>query len=180
MYFLICFLVILWFICTLIIRTAFLPNENMFIDPIGLRYARGDFDEKLYIDNKFQPTASIIETINQDIREHPDSPPIVYRVATYYKYMIISNNKIVLDDQLLDKFSFASQDGDYRKTMDRFKNTGIKYIVAAKGMSDIDKTPKKTLTTKEKNFVEFLNQNQDQLELMTNPRDPRIMIFRIK
>lgn len=169
----------IWLVCATVLRTTILPNYGLIIDPIGLKYARGEIDEKLYLENKFQPYIYLIDMINQDIGQNSDNPPKVYRVGTYYKYMIIHNNKTVLDDQMLDKFAFAYQDKDDKKTMERFKNTGIKYLLIDRNLMNIDSTPDKTLLSKGNDFLNFLKNNQDSLQLLTNPNDERVMIFKI-
>ena len=179
-YYLTIILVVFWFICTILLRTAFLPGNNIAIDPTGLKYARGEINQRSYLENKFQPYVGIVDKINEEIHQNPHNPPKVYRVGTFYKYMIDLNDRTVLDDQLLDKFSYAYQDQDNQKMLERFKNTGIKYLIIDRNLMNIDQTPDRTLTKKGDNFLNFLKLNNDKLELLTNPDDTRVMIFKIK
>lgn len=171
--------VVIWFICATALRTTFIPSYNLVLDPASLKYARGEFDQKMYLDNKFQPYIGIIDTINQDIKTNLNNPPIVYRVGTFYKYMIDYNDRTVLDDQMLDKFAFAFQDKDYQKTLERFKNTGIKYLIIDRSLMNLDSTPEKSLVNKGVDFLNFLQQNQTNLQLLNDPKDDKIMIFKV-
>lgn len=170
---------IIWLVCVTVLRTTILSDYGLMIDPIGLKYARGEIDEKLYLEDKFQPYKSFIDIINQDIQQNPDNPPKVYRIGTYYKYMIIHNDKTVLDDQMIDKFAFAYQDKDDQKMIERFKNTGIKYLLIDRNLMKLDSTPEKSLLAKGDNFLKFLKDNSNNLELMTDQNDDRLMIFKI-
>lgn len=180
LYYFIFVIVLIWLISATVVRTTFLPAYNIVIDPTGLEYARGEINNNDYVNNKFQPYATIIDNINAEIRQNPSNPPKIYRVGTFYKYMITLNDKTVLDDQMLDKFMYVYQDKDASKTLERFKNTGIKYIIMDRNLINIDKTPDQSLVKKGNDFNDFIQKNGGKLELLTSPDDGRLMILKVK
>lgn len=188
LYLFIMIVIVFWLASTTILRTTFLMEYSLAIDPIGLQYARGEIDKKKYADGKFQPYLGIVDQINQDIEknksafvnEKKDNPPKIYRIGTMYKYMIKDNDRTVLDDQLLDVFAYAYQDKDDQKMMERFINSGIKYLIIDRNLMNLDSTPEKSLVAKGNLFLNFLKNNNSRFELLTSPEDTRMMIFRIK
>jgi hypothetical protein len=171
--------IVLWFCCSLILRMANLPSYAIFIDPVGLSYARGMIDEQGYLQQKIPTYLSILSIINRDIDTHPDTPPKIYRIGTFIKYFIHQNNRLVLDDNQLDIFMYISQDHDDQKTIARLKNAGFKYMIIDTNTASIDKTPRKTLTAKYQALMRFIQQNQQHLSILVNEPQNGILFVRI-
>ena len=171
--------IILWLLCALILRVANLPSYAIFIDPVGLSYARGVIDEQGYLKQKIPTYLAILNIINSDIDAHPRTPPKIYRVGTFIKYFIHQNNRLVLDDNQLDVFMYIFQDHDDQKTIARLKNAGFKYIIIDTNTASIDKTPGKTLTAKYQALMKFVQQNPKQLNVVVNEPNNGIMFIQI-
>jgi hypothetical protein len=171
--------IIIWFLCTLCLRTANLPSHAIFIDPVGLFYARGVIDEQGYLKQKIPSYLTILNIINSDIDANKENLPKMYRVGTYIKYFIHHNNKLVLDDNQLDIFMILSQDHDDQKTIARFKNAGFKYLIIDTNTATIDKTPGKTLTAKYQALTKFIQQNHEELKVIIDEPKNAIMFIRI-
>lgn len=173
-------LVIIWFVLSLFLKSAYLPSQSIYVDSFGLKYARGDLNQESYINTKFTSHAEIIKNINKDIESHPDNPPKIYRVGTFLKYFITRSNETVIDDLLLEKFAYASQDDDYDKILQRFKNSGIKYLIIDKTMYEFDKTPEQSLFAKTTKLINFINSENRSFKLLTDPNDENNFIAEIK
>ncbi|MCG6535749.1 MAG: hypothetical protein L7F78_13885, partial [Syntrophales bacterium LBB04] len=171
--------IILWFLCTLCLRTANLPAQAVFIDPVGLAYAGGIIDEQGYLQQKTPAYLTILQIINSDIAANKEHPPRIYRVGTFIKYFIHRNNELVLDDNQLDIFMFLSQDQDDKKTIARFKHAGYKYLVIDTNAATIDKTPGKTLRAKYHALTNFIEQNHESLKVIVNEPKQAIMLIQI-
>jgi hypothetical protein len=171
--------IIVWFLCTLCLRTASLPSYGIFIDPVGLAYARGVIDEQGYWKQKIPAYLTILKIINSDIAMNKENPPKTYRVGTFIKYFIHHNNKLVLDDNQLDVFMFLSQDHDDQKTIARFKNAGFKYLIIDANTATIDNTPGKTLTAKYQALTHFIQQNPKDLKVIIDEPEHAIKLIQI-
>lgn len=172
-------IIIVWFLCTLCLRTANLPSHAIFIDPVGLFYSRGVIDEQGYLKQKIPTYLTILNIINSDIDANKRNPPKIYRVGTYIKYFIHHNNKLVLDDNQLDIFISLSQDHDDQKTIARFKNAGFKYLIIDTNTATIDKTPGKTLTVKYQALTKFIQQNHEELKVIVDEPKNKIIFIQI-
>lgn len=173
-------LIVVWFVLSLFLKTAFLPDHEIYLDSFGLKFARGDLDKNSYVDARFTTYAEIIKNINKDIDSHPDNPPKIYRVGTFYKYFISNSGETVIDDLLLEKFTYAAQDDNYDKILQRFKNSGIKYLIVDKSMYEFDKTPEQSLKIKTTKLINFVNNKNLNFKLLTDPKDQKVFIAEIK
>jgi hypothetical protein len=172
-------ILIVWFVCAIFLRLANLPKYNIGLDPGGIRYARGDSTPEDNLRQKFG-YAKAIETINKDIAENPGNPPKVYRVGTFYKYLIARNDETVIDDQMLDIFAYYYQDQNDTKLIERFKNAGIKYMIIDRGMRNVDKTPERSYVKKYDRFEGLIRKNASvNFGIMSDPTDEKIFIIRI-
>jgi hypothetical protein len=171
--------IVLWLFCSLILRVANLPSYAIFIDPVGLSYARGVIDEQGYLKQKIPTYLTILNTINSDIDAHPHTPPKIYRIGTFIKYFIHQNNRLVLDDNQLDLFMYISQDHDDQKTIARLKNAGFKYMIIDTNTASIDKTPGKTLTAKYQDLIRFIQKNPQSLHVLVDEPQNGIMFVQI-
>jgi len=170
---------VLWLCCSLILRVANLPSYAIFIDPVGLSYARGMIDEQGYLQQKIPTYLTILNTINSDIDVHLNTPPKIYRIGTFIKYFIHQNNRLVLDDNQLDIFMYISQDHDDQKTIARLKNAGFKYMIIDTNTASIDKTPGKTLTAKYQALMRFIQQHPQRLPILVNEPQNGILFVQI-
>ena len=173
------FLIALWITCALFLRTSTIPINSIAMEAVGIKYARGNINEQDYLKAKFGDLLPAVNIINQDIRDHPDNPPKVLRVGTFLRYLIDRNDVTVLDDNLLDKFNYASQDNNDAKMLERLKNSGFKYIIFDNSGGLFDQTPEKTLLTKYKRLRDFINHNQSHFKAITNNTSDRMFILQI-
>jgi hypothetical protein len=156
--------IVFWLVCAICLRTV--SSSALSIDPVGLAYAAGTIDENEYIKQNVPAYLNISRLINDDIDKNKENPPKTYRVGTYIKYFIHQNNILVLDDNQLDIFMFLTQDHDDQKTIARFKNAGIKYLIIDTNTPDLDRTPGKTLRTKYQALIRFIKQNRSNFDII--------------
>lgn len=178
--FLINALTIAWFAIAICVRVGFLPSIGLGIEQLGFMYARGETTKEEYRAMKFDPYLTIIDKINEDIKTNPDNPPKTYMIGSFYRYLFEENNKSVLFDHIFDIFMFLNQDKNQQKTLQRMKNSGIKYILFDRSMGGLDKTPDQSIVKKYNAFVEFVNGNIDSFELLSDRDDPRFLFVKIK
>lgn len=171
--------IIVWFLCALCLRTANLPAYGIFIDPVGLAYARGVIDEQEYLKQKIPAYLPILHIVNTEAATAKENPPKIYRVGTFMKYFIHHNNKLVLDDNQLDIFMFLSRDHDDQKTIARFKNAGFKYMIIDTSTAMIDKTPERTLQAKYQALTRFIQRNSEDLKVIIDDPAHAIKLIQI-
>ncbi len=172
-------IVVIWLILALFLRFSYLPSQNIMTSPDNLKYARGEITDKDVTNTFFGRYLSIIDQMNQDILSHPDNPPKIYRVGTFYKYFIANNDQVVCDDQLLDKFAYAYQDRNDEKMLQRLKNNNIKYIIFDISIKNVDKSPDQTLFKKYEDFRNFVNNNSKNFVLLSDPYDEKTLMLQI-
>lgn len=170
-------LILIWLTSVLFLKSTVLPSYNIVVDPENFRFARGEIDEKTLIDEMFNPYIKVMRAISEDIDQNPQNPPKVYRVGTFYKYFISKNDKTVLDDQMLDKFTFAYQDRDDQKMLERLQNNNIKYLIVDKNMVNVDVTPEKSFVKKYNDFMSFLMRNSNNFILLSDRTDEKTLIL---
>lgn len=169
--------IVFWLTCSLFIRSTTLPAAGIGIDEDNVRFSHGEIDKEIYIEDRFKPYMETIKEINKDIVAHSDNPPRVYRVGTFYKFFITDNDKTVIDDQMLDKFTFASQDKDDQKLLERLKNNNIRYFIIDRDLVKVDSTPEKSYIKKYQNFLNFFERNSDHFTLLSDQFDTRVLII---
>ena len=168
-----------WLIMALFLKFSYLPQYNIMTSPDNLKFARGEVKGDDVTRGLFGRYVSVIDNINKDINSHPENPPKIYRVGTFYKYFITKNDETVLDDQLLDKFAYAYQDKDDKKLLERFRNMGIKYIIFDVSLKNVDRSPEQNLKKKYEEFKNFVNNNSSNFVLLSDFYDEQTIILRI-
>ena len=172
-------LIIIWLMIATCTRLGFLANINLGIEQVGLSYARGNTTAEEYVGLKFNPYLQIVDDINKEIELNPSNPPKIYMIGSFYKYAFERNDKTVLYDQLFDIFMFSNQDKDQQKTIQRIKNSGFDYILFDKNSGAL-KTPDGSVAKKYNDFADFMNQNHENFELLSDPYDTRYIFVKIK
>jgi hypothetical protein len=122
------FIIVVWFVSTLILDLSYSPGLAQSVSPIALSYARGSIDETEYI-SKYIGGYSVIRKINDEI-DGSKNPPKIYVIGKYESYFIRDNDKLVLEDQL-QTFAMISYDHNDQATIRRMKDAGFKYIIVS-------------------------------------------------
>ncbi|MFA5916845.1 MAG: hypothetical protein WC850_01260 [Candidatus Gracilibacteria bacterium] len=81
------------------------------------------------------------------------SDAIIYRMGTFIKYFVTENHYRLYDDSLIFTFDDYIYNKDIDKTVDNFKNIGMKYILVDLNTPTIDKDPRHSLTTRFENLL---------------------------
>lgn len=81
------------------------------------------------------------------------SDAIIYRMWTFIKYFVTENHYRLYDDSLIFTFDDYIYNKDIDKTIDNFKNIGMKYILVDLNTPTIDKDPTHTLTIRFENLL---------------------------
>jgi len=173
-------LIVIWLIFAICMRLGFLVNIGLGIEQVGFMYARGQTTKEEYRFLKFDPYLSIIDNINIEIKANPDNPPKTYMIGSFYRYFFEENDKSVIFDHIFDIFMFLNQDQNQQKSLQRMKNSGVKYILFDRSMGGLDQTPDRSIIKKYDAFVEFINGNLDSFELLSDPKDQRYLFVKIK
>ncbi|MCH2082161.1 MAG: hypothetical protein MK226_07195 [Saprospiraceae bacterium] len=121
--------------------------------------------EKQEVLAEFNPfSIEALKYMNSDLDQK------IYRVGTFLNYHIKQNDKRVLEDNQLGRFERVSQwliDPNY--FIEILKINGFRYVLYDLNSAAIDKTPEKTLTKKN---IDFVNQllNPEQVRLVLTDR----------
>lgn len=150
--------------------SMFVLRVSQFGTKDHLRYALGAISAEEVIERKLPLYQRIARTIEMT-PPSSENPNHVYKIGTFLRYFIKDNLRRVFDDPQLD--TFTSIDGaridkgkhvfweprDDRKTLDRLRRLGFRFIILDLNMASIEKDPNGTLHQKANRFVEFANKN---------------------
>ncbi|MEO0788877.1 MAG: hypothetical protein AAFY36_09455, partial [Bacteroidota bacterium] len=107
-----------------------------------------------YISNPSASESDIYEFFNPVLDDvvrtlNTDDEALVYRVNTFYGFLIENNDQRVFSDPTLDKFNYlTSRMTDQSEFFDLLQEEGFRYILLDLRMHMTDQTPEKTLTAK--------------------------------
>ena len=124
------------------------------ISQATLVYGTGAYNKQQIMDASFPKYSLAINEINQD----PSF--LVYRVGTFLHYFIKENNTRVLEDNQLGFFNMLSNRFDDKQELTAaFKANNYKFLVIDLNTASIDLTPDKSLTSKYKKLLDFVQNN---------------------
>ncbi|MEL7378350.1 MAG: hypothetical protein AAFN65_15530, partial [Bacteroidota bacterium] len=107
-----------------------------------------------YMSNPSASESDIYEFFNPVLDDvvrtlNTDDEALVYRVNTFYGFLIENNDQRVFSDPTLDKFNYlTSRMTDQSEFFDLLQEEGFRYILLDLRMHMTDQTPEKTLTAK--------------------------------
>jgi len=82
------------------------------------------------------------------------SDAVIYRVGTFLKYFITSNNSRLLEDSLLTTFdTYFYDESSWEKAFSRMKQVWIDYMLIDLNAATIDNDPRKDLTRRYENLI---------------------------
>lgn len=139
-------------------------TAKLLFDISSVKYQTGVFDRKDVINTIMPGAEQALAEINKD------EDALVYRVGTFFPYLIYKNDKRVLEDNQLGFFQNLIQKIPHPISVaEALKASGYRYILVDLNTPSIDKTPEKSLQKKFMSFMVFLFGN-DKLELMATDR----------
>ncbi len=139
-------------------------SAKLLFDIPSVKYQTGVFDRKDVVNTLLPGAEKALEEINED------ENALVYRVGTFFPYLIYKNDKRVLQDNQLGFFQNLIQKIPHPISLaEALKASGYRYILVDLNTPSIDKTPEKSLQRKFMSFMVFLFGN-DKLELLATDR----------
>ncbi len=145
------------------------PNtKEQLFDTATIQYQTGEYSKQDLLNHFFPNFDAARQLINKE------DTSLVYRVGTVLPFFIKKNDRRVLIDNQLGLFNqlLNRYQKKYELTM-VFRESGFRYILYDLRTASIDQTPEKTLTQKNKSFLQFLYQNE-YLELIGTNRKIRL------
>jgi hypothetical protein len=90
-------------------------------------------------------------------------------VGTNLHFFIKENDKRVFQDNQLGHFKLLNNSGNPKEGIaTSLKNEGYKFLIADLAIQNMDQTPEKSLESKHRSFLNFLNDNSNLRLLFTD------------
>ncbi|MEM8584619.1 MAG: hypothetical protein AAGF87_10135 [Bacteroidota bacterium] len=109
----------------------------------------------------------VLDDVVRTLNTNEDA--LVYRVNTFYGFLIENNDQRVFSDPTLDKFNYlTSRMSDQSEFFDLLQEEGFEYILLDLRMHLTDQTPEKTLTAKYIRLADLLLRSENVRLLHTD------------
>ncbi len=143
------------------------PNNTLqaknAISQAALIYGTGAYNKQQIMGISFPKYKVAIDEINKE----PSA--LVYRVGTFMNYFISENNARVLEDNQLGFFNSLSNTFQNKQQLTAaFKANKYKFFVIDLNTASIDLTPDKSLTSKYKKLIDFVQNNPNIRLIVTD------------
>ncbi|MEM6397372.1 MAG: hypothetical protein AAF741_13575 [Bacteroidota bacterium] len=141
-----------------------------------------------YVTNPSATDADIYQSFNPVLDDmvrtlNTDDEALVYKVNTFYGFLIENNDTRVFNDPTLDKFDYlSSRMVDQSAFFNMLYEEGFRYILLDLRMHMTDQTPEKTLTAKYIRLADLLLRSPDKARLLytdnyiADPNGPQIRL----
>ena len=139
------------------------PKVGQMYESASSAWITGQIDDKKYIELLTGVPTNLLDYINQSVESK------VYKVGTNLHFFIKENDKRVFQDNQLGHFKLLNNSGNPKEGIaTSLKNEGYKFLIADLAIQNMDQTPEKSLESKHRSFLNFLNDNSNLRLLFTD------------
>lgn len=169
------FSIFFWIMCALFLRIAFLPSYGINIDSLGLAYANSVITQQTYLEKKIPTYMKIVSFLKEN---EVHSSAFVYRVGTFIKYFISENHRFVIDDNQLNIIGMMEKLSD-SEIIERFRSSGVRYIILDTNTPFLDKTEKQSLLKKYSRFLGMIRNFPQDIHIIFDEEQNGIIFAEI-
>lgn len=128
---------------------------------LAYNFSRVSMNE--FYEGYFNNVGSALDKINAE------DESLIYKSGTFLTYLIENNNKRIFQDDVLKLFDRLVNKYKTKQQINKaLKASGFKYIMVSLRLHKMDRTPDKSLTTKFRKMLNYLDQNGGVELLATN------------